>query len=61
MTKHDRIIAELIDALDMIMREAEKPECSRHYVDGVARQATANCNAQREPNSDGYLVVKGGR
>lgn len=58
MTKHDRIIAELVNALDAIRRESAKPEASRHYINGIAQQAVANCDAQREQNSDGYLVVK---
>jgi hypothetical protein len=61
MTKHDRIISDLLHALDCIRREAEKSEASRHYIAGVVEQAIVSCNAQRERNSDGYLVVKGGR
>ena len=59
MDKPDRIIADLMNALDLIRREAEKPDASRHYIDGVAAQATEICNRQRERNADGYLVVKG--
>lgn len=58
MDTKDRIISELMDALDMIRREAQKPECSRHYIIGVCEGATNRCNASRERNSDGYLVVK---
>lgn len=56
MTKADRIIADLINALDAVKREAEKPEASRHFIVGLATQAMANCDAQRERNTDGYLV-----
>ncbi len=31
MEKHDRIIADLINALDCIQREAEKENASRHF------------------------------
>lgn len=58
MTKADRIISELMNALDIIRREADKPEVSRHYIRGAACEAMALCDAQRERNSDGYLVVK---
>lgn len=58
MTKADRIISELMDALDLIRREADKPEASRHYIDGVAAGAMARCDASRVRNADGYMVVK---
>ena len=58
MTKKDRIIAELMDALELINREAEKADASRHYIAGVSGGAMQRCNMQRERNSDGYLVVK---
>ena len=58
MTKQDIIISELIDALDLIRREAEKPDASRHYILGVTEGATKRCNAERERDSDGYLVVR---
>jgi hypothetical protein len=61
MDKRDRIIAELMDALDMIRREAEKTDASRHYIDGVAAGAMERCNSQRVRNSDGYLVTKGAK
>ena len=57
MTRSDRIIAELMNALDLIRREADKPEASRHYIDGVAAFAMSKCDAQRERNKDSYLVV----
>lgn len=56
--KHDRIISDLIAALDYIHREADKPEASRHYIMGVCEGATKMANAERVRNSDGYLVVK---
>jgi hypothetical protein len=59
MTKHDEIIGGLMDALGLILREAEKTDASRHYINGVAAQAMKNCDAQRVRNSDGYLVVAG--
>ena len=58
MDKRYIIIAELIDALDAIRREAEKPEASRHYIMGVCEGATKRCNTQRERDADGYLVVR---
>jgi len=60
-TRHNRIISELMDALDIILREAEKPECSRHYIIGAAKASMAQCDAQRVRNRDGYLVVKESR
>lgn len=58
--KHDRIIAELVAALAQIHRQtAYPPECDTiSIVRGIAEQAMKNCNAQRERNADGYLVVK---
>lgn len=58
MSKHDRIIADLITALDAIQREATKPDGSRPFILGLASQAIYACNTERERNSDGYLVVK---
>jgi hypothetical protein len=59
MTKSDRIIAELIDALDKIERKTHGTKLEAlAYIGGVAKQAQANANTQRERNSDGYLVVK---
>jgi hypothetical protein len=58
MTKQDMIIAELMDALDLIAHEAEKADASRHYIAGVCGGAMKRCNAERERNSDGYLVVR---
>ncbi len=58
MTKEDRIIAHLMDALDAIRREADKADASRHYILGCAEGAMKACDAQRERNSDGYLVVR---
>ena len=60
MTKADQIIAELMDALDKIQREVVEHEWRWRgsYIVGVAKQAMKNCNAQRERNADGYLVVK---
>ncbi len=58
MTKSDRMIADLIDALDAIHREASKPDASRHYIAGVCEGMIRLCNLQRERNQDGYLVVK---
>jgi hypothetical protein len=58
MTKADTIIAELVDALDLAYREADKENCSRHYIVGVCEFAIRRANAQRVRNEDGYLVVK---
>lgn len=58
MTKQDRIIADLIDALGIIITEARKDNASRHYILGAAEMAIELANAQRERNTDGYLVVK---
>lgn len=58
MTRADRIIAELMNALDLIRRESERPEPRHHYIEGMALEAMEHCDAQRERNSDGYLVVR---
>lgn len=58
ISKHDNVVSELMDALDLIRREAAKPSPSAHYIIGVAEAAMARCDEQRERNSDGYLVVK---
>ena len=59
MTKADRIVSDLMDALDKI-RQAVATEASVHYIDGLAEQAMKNCEHQRVRNSDGYLVVRHG-
>jgi hypothetical protein len=51
------VIVNLMNALDAIQREAHKPTASRHYILGVCEQAIRECNAVREQNADGYLVV----
>ncbi len=58
MTKHDRIIADLMTALDIILRETKRADGSLAYVRGAAQQAMTSCDAQRVRNEDGYLVVK---
>ncbi len=52
MTRHDRIVADLMTALDAIQR-ADNIDLAR----GVAIQAMANCNEHRERNAYGYMVV----
>jgi hypothetical protein len=58
LARYDKIISHLMNALDLIRREAENRSGSTTYILGVAVQSMADCNAQRERNSDGYLVVK---
>lgn len=58
MTKSDRIIADLMNALNVITREAKREEANRHFIVGVATMASELCNAQRVHNNDGYLVVR---
>jgi hypothetical protein len=60
-TTSDRLISELMEALELIRREAEKDDASRHYIQGVCKGASDRCNASRERNSDGYFVVKATR
>ena len=62
MSRHDRVIAELMDALNKIEGASwsDKPHALA-YIRGVANQAQVICNAQREPNRHGYLVVKGAK
>ena len=57
----NQIISDLMHALDVILREAQREECSRHYIIGAAEIAMRQCDAQRVRNSDGYLVVKESR
>jgi len=66
----NQIISDLMHALDVILREADRPEAKRDYrearaalsfIAGAASQAMKTCDAQRERNSDGYLVVKESR
>jgi len=58
MTKADHVVADLMDALDAILREAKKEDASRHYIMGVVEGATRRCNLERERGSDGYMVVR---
>lgn len=58
MNKSDRLISNLMFALSLIER-ASNDTANRHaYINGVATMAQSICNAQRERNADGYLVVK---
>ena len=58
MNNTDHIIAELMNALDLILHEAQQETASRHYIQGVATQAMKNCNAHRARGRDGYLQVR---
>ncbi len=57
MTKSDRIVSDLMNALDTIRREAEKPDANRHFIIGAAEQAMKACDAVRTRDVDGYLVA----
>lgn len=59
MTKADRIISELMDALDAIEHATkyDKPY-QLAFIAGIAQQAKKNANLHRARNADGYLVVK---
>jgi hypothetical protein len=59
MDKKDRLIADLVNALDLIRREASKPDARRHYIEGAASFAIKHVEDASERNADGYLVVKG--
>lgn len=54
----NKIISDLMNALDSIRREAKTIGGSAAFIDGVARQAMDSCDKQRERNKHGYLVVK---
>jgi hypothetical protein len=54
------IVNELMEVLDSIRREAERENASRYAILGAAEFGMARCNRQREQNSDGYWVIKGG-
>jgi hypothetical protein len=58
LMRANRIISELMDALDIIYREAEKEDASRHYIIGVCEGASKQCDRQRVRNSDGYREVR---
>lgn len=59
MTKADRIIRELVDALDYIQREATmQNDGAIDRIRGAAEQAIANADRQRVRNADGYLVTR---
>lgn len=60
MRLSDRVIADLMTALDAIRREAHEKasEGSLDYIFGLATQAMTNCDVHRVRNADGYLIVK---
>ena len=60
LVKANRIISDLVTALDAIGRHATGEGASLHYIRGMADYAIETCNAQRERNADGYLVVTKG-
>jgi hypothetical protein len=53
MTKQDKAISELVNALDAILRAN-----NLEYAKGCASQAIANVKAISVRNSDGYMVVR---
>jgi hypothetical protein len=53
VTRADTIIADLVTALDAILRADNLPFCK-----GVAEQAISNARAQQVRNADGYFVTK---
>lgn len=57
MTRSDRVIADLVSALDAIDQAASSGQ-PLAYIQGMARQAQDNANVYRTRNSDGYLVMK---
>ena len=57
MTTQDRVIADMLNALDAIKREAEG-RGSLPFIAGAASQAIANVKAVSVRNKDGYLVVR---
>lgn len=57
MTKSDRIISDLMTALDAIQRESHDSDGSLDWIFGCAGQAMKNCDARRRQNTDGYLVA----
>lgn len=60
LTRHDHVIADLVNALDIIRRESQKPAGSLAFINGAATQAIKMCDLHRTRNSDGYLVVREG-
>ena len=55
----DRVILDLLNALDVIQREATRDGGCLAYIDGAASQAVKMCKLRMSPNQDGYLVIKG--
>lgn len=52
MNKQNRVIADLLNALDVVLRAD-----SLAYAQGAASQAIKNAHGAMVRNSDGYLVV----
>ena len=44
--------------LDVIEREADKADASRHYIKGAVMQAKSLATSRMTRNRDGYLVVE---
>lgn len=63
MTKADTIIAELVNALATIRRHADdrRSVYACDFISGVAEQAIKQCDAHRERNRHGYMVVREAR
>jgi hypothetical protein len=53
MNRADTLIADLVNALDAILRADNLAFCQ-----GVAQQAIVNVRAQQVRNADGYFVTK---
>jgi hypothetical protein len=66
MSNSDRVITDLLNALDVIERRAEQALAmpadlrgSVAFISGVAAQAIANVRRLQVRNADGYPVLRG--
>lgn len=58
MNNTDRLVHDLIDALDVVRRVAESDTPgATAFIQGAAEQAIKHAHAQMVRNADGYLVV----
>lgn len=57
MNRSDAIVNNLLNALDAIVRVADKPH-QQPYIQGIAEQAIRNAHTEMTRNADGYLVVR---
>lgn len=57
MNNTDRLVRNLINALDAIAREAKRENAHVAYIQGAAEHAIKSAESKMVRNADGYLVV----